>query len=113
MPLRARMKWICCVSKPSRNLPMKLLTAIPIYNEERHLEGVLREVRRYSPHILVINDGSTDRTAEILARQPDLTVLTHAHNRGYGAALVSAFTYAVEKDIDVLVTMDCDGQHEP
>jgi dolichol-phosphate mannosyltransferase len=92
---------------------MRVLTAIPVYNEERHLDEVLREVRRYSAQILVVNDGSTDGTADILARHPDVTVLTHPHNRGYGAALMSAFAYAVEQDIDVLITMDCDGQHEP
>ncbi len=92
---------------------MNVITAIPVYNEERHLLGVLDEVRRYTPNILVINDGSTDRTAELLARQPGLHVLTHPHNRGYGAALISAFAYTLEQDVDVLVTMDCDGQHEP
>jgi len=92
---------------------MKFVTAVPIYNEERHLEAVLDEVRRYSPHILVVNDGSTDRTGALLARQSDLSVITHPQNRGYGAALASAFRYAVESDYDVLVTMDCDGQHEP
>src|SRR5262245_51173133 len=92
---------------------MKFLTAIPVYNEERHLEGVLREVRRYGTDLLVVNDGSTDQTAALLARQEGLCVITHPHNRGYGAALISAFAYAVEQDIDVLVTMDCDGQHEP
>jgi dolichol-phosphate mannosyltransferase len=101
---------------------MKVLTAIPVYNEERHLEPILREVRRYSPDILVVNDGSTDRTAELLAQlaQSDgespggnLRVLTHPHNQGYGAALISAFRYAIEHNDDVLVTVDCDGQHEP
>ena len=92
---------------------MKLLTAIPVYNEARHLESVLAEVRRYSPEILVVNDGSTDGTAELLARQKGVTVLAHPQNRGYGAALMSAFGYAVAHDFDVLVTMDCDGQHEP
>jgi glycosyltransferase involved in cell wall biosynthesis len=93
---------------------MKLLTAIPIYNEERHLESVLQEVRRYSPHILIVNDGSTDGTAALLANQRDLSVITHEKNRGYGAALASAFDYALQKsDCDVLVTMDCDGQHQP
>src|SRR5438309_8933771 len=92
---------------------MKLLTAIPVYNEERHLEEVLHEVRRYSPDILVVNDGSTDRTGQLLARQEGLRVITHPHNRGYGAALISAFRYALQLDCDVLVTMDCDGQHEP
>jgi glycosyltransferase involved in cell wall biosynthesis len=92
---------------------MKRLTAIPVYNEQRHLEGVLDEVRRYSPDILVINDGSTDGTAEVLARQPDIHVVTHPQNRGYGGALISACAYALDHGADVLVTMDCDGQHEP
>jgi dolichol-phosphate mannosyltransferase len=92
---------------------MTFLTAIPVYNEERHLAGVLREVRRYSPNILVVNDGSTDRTGELLAREEGLTVITHPQNRGYGAALISAFAYTLQHGVDVLVTMDCDGQHEP
>jgi len=92
---------------------MKYLTAIPVYNEERHVRDVLTEVRKYSPHILVINDGSTDRTAELLAQEPGIHVLTHPTNRGYGAAIVSAFQYTLFHDYDLLVTMDCDGQHEP
>lgn len=108
---------------------MKFLTAIPVYNEERHILDVLREVRRYSPHIVVVNDGSTDRTGQILAElansaclahasndepaQRTLDVVAHAGNRGYGAALISAFALALKQDVDVLVTIDCDGQHEP
>jgi dolichol-phosphate mannosyltransferase len=92
---------------------MHVLTAIPVYNEERYVEGVLAEVRKYSPRILVINDGSTDRTADLLARYPDLEVITHPRNRGYGAALMSAFDFALRQCVEVLVTMDCDGQHEP
>jgi dolichol-phosphate mannosyltransferase len=92
---------------------MHVLTAIPVYNEERHLQSVLDEVRRFSPHILVVNDGSTDSTADLLAQQQGIEVVTHPHNRGYGAALISAFAYAREQGFDVLVTMDCDGQHEP
>jgi dolichol-phosphate mannosyltransferase len=99
--------------RPGRLLAMKLLIAIPVYNEERHLEGVLGEVRRYSPDILIVNDGSTDRTAEILARQEGLHIVTHVQNRGYGAALSSAFSFTLGQQFDVLVTMDCDGQHEP
>jgi dolichol-phosphate mannosyltransferase len=92
---------------------MHLLTAIPVYNEERHLEAVLNEVRRYSPEILVINDGSTDRTAELLTRESGIRIVTHPQNRGYGAALSSAFSYALKHKFDCLITMDCDGQHEP
>jgi glycosyltransferase involved in cell wall biosynthesis len=92
---------------------MPVLTAIPIFNEERHLEDVLREVRRYSSDILVIDDGSTDRTPELLAGQEGIRVVTHPHNRGYGAALISAFEYVKQHPFDVLVTIDCDGQHQP
>ena len=92
---------------------MRWLTAIPIYNEANYVRAVLREVRRTSPEILVVNDGSTDGTGDLLAREPGLRVVTHPKNRGYGAALVSALRYAVDKRYDVLVTMDCDGQHEP
>jgi dolichol-phosphate mannosyltransferase len=92
---------------------MKVLTAIPVYNEERHLLDVLREVRRYTPHIVVVNDGSTDHTGQLLSQQSDLRIITHPQNSGYGAALASAFQYALHHGWDVLVTMDCDGQHEP
>jgi len=92
---------------------MRVLTAIPVYNEERSVEAVLHEVRRYSPHILVVNDGSTDGTPEKLAGESGIEIITHAKNSGYGAALVSAFNYTLRHDYDVLVTMDCDGQHEP
>jgi dolichol-phosphate mannosyltransferase len=97
---------------------MRWLTAIPVYNEEAHLLHVLREVRRYSEDVLVVNDGSTDGTGRLLAEYqktecPGLRIITHAHNRGYGAALISAFAEAVRLGLDVLVTMDCDGQHEP
>jgi dolichol-phosphate mannosyltransferase len=107
---------------------MKVWTAIPVYNEERHLLSVLSQVQRYCADILVVNDGSTDQTAGLLRRlrrsgwprtasgteQPGtLRIITHAKNRGYGAALISAFEAALEAGVDVLVTMDCDGQHEP
>src|SRR4051794_16660921 len=92
---------------------MRFLLAIPVYNEERHVERVLAEVRRYAGHVVVIDDGSTDGTAALLAKQDGVEVITHPRNRGYGAALVSAFGHALARDYEVLVTMDCDGQHEP
>ncbi|HEY1186075.1 MAG TPA: glycosyltransferase family 2 protein [Gemmata sp.] len=92
---------------------MRVLTAIPVYNEARHVRSVLAEVRQYTPDILVVNDGSTDGTAELLDREPHLARVDHPQNRGYGAALISAFDFARDSDFDVLVTMDCDGQHQP
>lgn len=92
---------------------MKLLTAIPVYNEEHNLEAALSEVRKHVSDILVVNDGSTDRTSELLSRQKDLHIITHRHNLGYGGAIISAMAYAIAHGYDVLVTTDCDGQHEP
>lgn len=94
-------------------MPFRLLTALPVFNEESHIEGVLAEVRRYSDDILVVDDGSSDRTPELLEKMTDINVITHEKNQGYGAALRSAFQYAVEQGYDVLVTIDCDGQHQP
>src|SRR5262245_2125946 len=101
-----------CGPTPAR-CRMKILTAIPVYNEERPLLSVLHEVRRYSPQVLVVDDGSTDGTGELLQAQTDLELVRHPRNRGYGAALSSAFRYLLGTDYDVLITMDCDGQHEP
>lgn len=90
-----------------------MLTALPVYNEESHLERVLGQVVRQADDVLVVDDGSTDRTAELLASREDVRVVTHDPNRGYGAALRTAFCYAKKHRYDVLVTIDCDGQHEP
>jgi len=92
---------------------MRWLTAIPVYNEARHVAQVIARVREYSPEILVVDDGSTDGTARLLDAEPGLLRVTHPRNRGYGAAIATAFEFAVARDYDVLVTMDCDGQHEP
>ncbi len=91
----------------------KFLTALPVYNEESHVAHVLEQVREYSPDVLVIDDGSKDGTARELSRFPWVRVVSHPRNLGYGAALKSAFDHAARSDFDVLVTIDCDGQHEP
>ncbi len=89
------------------------LVALPVFNEQPHVSEVLDHVLRFSRDVLVVDDGSTDGTADLLAARDDVAVLTHERNRGYGAALQSAFDYAVEHRYDVLVTIDCDGQHQP
>jgi dolichol-phosphate mannosyltransferase len=91
----------------------RVLTAIPVYNEAKHVNGVLDEVLRYSEHVLVVNDGSTDGTTELLQKRHDVQVVNHVKNQGYGAGLRTAFQYAIEHGYDYLVTIDCDGQHQP
>lgn len=93
---------------------LRVLTALPVHNEERHVVEVLHEVARYADDILVVDDGSRDRTPELLASlKPRIDSVRHETNRGYGAALKTAFERAVAGGYDVLVTIDCDGQHEP
>lgn len=94
-------------------MPRRVLTALPVYNEEGHILPVLEQVRESAKEILVVDDGSSDKTPELLARRTDLQIITHETNRGYGAALRSAFLFALEQGYDILVTIDCDGQHEP
>ncbi|QEH33270.1 Undecaprenyl-phosphate mannosyltransferase [Aquisphaera giovannonii] len=92
---------------------MRYLTAIPVHNEEKHLESVLREVVRHAEHVLVVDDGSTDRTPELLRDFREVEVIRHPRNLGYGAGLRTAFRRTVDAGYDGLVTLDCDGQHEP
>jgi dolichol-phosphate mannosyltransferase len=92
---------------------MKCLVAIPVFNEEEHVPRVLDAVSRHADHILVINDGSTDATAEILRRQRVACVITHPENRGYGQSVIDALRFAACRGYDWVVTMDCDEQHEP
>jgi len=89
------------------------LAALPVYNEVGYVNQVLDEVLKYAPDVLAVNDGSSDGTDELLDRRTDISVVHHDKNRGYGAALKTAFRYAIEEGYEVLVTLDCDGQHQP
>ncbi len=91
----------------------RFLTALPVFNEARYVDRVLDEVVQFAPHVLVVDDGSTDGTAGRLAARDDVCVVTHPQNRGYGAALRTAFDYAIHREFGVVVTIDCDGQHQP
>jgi dolichol-phosphate mannosyltransferase len=93
--------------------PVRFLTALPVYNEAAHVNAVLDEVVQHASDVLVVDDGSSDATPDRLAARRDIKVVRHAENRGYGAALKSAFDYAIHFHYDLLVTIDCDGQHEP
>ena len=92
---------------------MAFLVGIPVYNEEEHLTHVISEVMRYTRHILVVDDGSSDATPELLGHIRGIDVLKHATNRGYGASLIDIFAYACRGGYEYVVTMDCDDQHEP
>jgi dolichol-phosphate mannosyltransferase len=92
---------------------MRILTAIPVYNEQDHIEPILREVLKFAGDVLVVDDGSTDGTPDQLAKFPEIQTVRHPKNRGYGAGLQTAFRQTIDGKYDGLVTLDCDGQHEP
>jgi len=91
----------------------RVLTALPVYNEARHIPDVLPAVAAHSQDVLVVDDGSRDETPNVLRSFPEVRSVRHERNQGYGAALRTAFRYGREHGYDALVTIDCDGQHEP
>lgn len=92
---------------------MRYLVAIPVFNEARTLLTVLRLVQAYARDILVVDDGSTDRTPQIMRAEKGVFRIRHPDNRGYGQSLSDAFRFAICREYDWLITMDCDEQHEP
>jgi glycosyltransferase involved in cell wall biosynthesis len=87
---------------------------VPSFNEAGVIESVLDDIRvRFDGVVIVVDDGSTDGTSELLAVREDLTVFQHEANMGYGQALIDGFTHANDLGCKRVVTMDADGQHEP
>jgi glycosyltransferase involved in cell wall biosynthesis len=91
---------------------MKVFVVVPAYNEEKRIGEVVRSLRHYADRIIVVDDGSADRTAAA-ADQAGAEVLAHAINRGQGAALRTGTLWALEQGADAVVHLDADGQHDP
>jgi glycosyltransferase involved in cell wall biosynthesis len=87
-----------------------LAVVIPAYNEERFIGSVVIKARKFADSVIVIDDGSTDGTAEI-ARLAGAIVICHENNRGKGAALNSGFQKARELGVQAVAVLDGDGQH--
>ncbi|MDD2309815.1 MAG: glycosyltransferase family 2 protein [Desulfuromonadaceae bacterium] len=84
---------------------------IPAYNAEKTLLAVVREALEHGLPVAVVDDGSTDDTAGLLAGLP-VTLLRHGHNLGKGAALKTGFGWSIASGFDAVVTVDADGQHD-
>lgn len=91
---------------------MRICVIIPAYNEEKAIQDLVISVKKYAPDILVINDGSTDKTEE-LAKAAGAVVLTFKNNAGKGKVVKDGFDYALQNNYDAVIMMDADGQHSP
>lgn len=90
----------------------EIAVIIPCLNEGSTIGPLVREVRRYLPHVLVVNDGSTDATAHD-AGQAGAIVLNHITPQGKGACLRAGFAAALEHGYSWALALDGDGQHSP
>jgi glycosyltransferase involved in cell wall biosynthesis len=88
----------------------KQIIVIPAYNEEATVAQVVRDAVRAADVVVVVDDGSRDRTSA-LAAEAGAVVVRHAVNRGLGGALGTGIAAAVKLGADAVVTMDADGQH--
>lgn len=95
-----------------KSLKPKILVIIPAFNEEASIASVLKDLRKYVPEadIVVVNDGSRDRTAHI-ASEFGVTVVDHPFNMGIGATMQTGYKYARQNGFDITVQVDADGQH--
>lgn len=90
---------------------MKTLIIIPCYNHGKHLPSVISDVRRYCSDVLVVDDGSTDNSTQVINKINHIEVIEHTINRGKGAALKTGFRYALDNNYAAVITLDADGQH--
>jgi len=97
------------------------LILIPIYNEQKYIFNVLRNVRKYSTEdLLIINDGSIDESKDIVEEiascaklKGKIVIINHPENEGYGKSLIDGINFARDNNYQYLLTLDCDEQHEP
>ncbi len=92
----------------------KICVVMPTYNNGGTLHDVVERVLTHCNHVIVVNDGCTDNSSEILASFGNqITVVDYGKNRGKGYALKQGFQKAKEQGFDYVITIDSDGQHFP
>ncbi len=91
---------------------MGIICVIPAFNEERTIEEVVQQAKKYVDEVIVVDDGSTDCTLK-KAEEAGSRTIRHKKNMGKGAALRTGISAALRRRADIIVTMDGDGQHDP
>jgi glycosyltransferase involved in cell wall biosynthesis len=101
-------------TKKNNILEKKWCVIIPTYNNEKTLDKVVSDVLLVCSDVIIVNDGSTDKTSEILETYiGNVSILTHSRNKGKGKSLKDAFNFAINKGFEYAITIDSDGQHYP
>ena len=88
-----------------------IVVIVPTYNNEKTLKQVIDDIKDYTNNIIVVNDGSTDSTSEILNQIKDIEVISYPKNKGKGYALKQGLLKAKQLEFKYAVTIDSDGQH--
>jgi glycosyltransferase involved in cell wall biosynthesis len=90
---------------------VSVFVVVPAYNESEVIGQVVEALKRDYPHVVVVDDGSTDNTREV-ARAAGALVLRHVINRGQGAAIQTGIDFSLQSGASHIVTFDADGQHD-
>lgn len=93
-------------------MSLRSCVVIPAYNAAKTLEPLIRQMTQLGLDVVVVNDGSTDDTAQVATASGAL-VISHLGNQGKGSALRAGFAFALQAGYDAVVTVDSDGQHDP
>ena len=91
---------------------MRTCTIIPTYNESNAIGDIIQQIRQQGREVVVIDDGSTDTTAQI-SQKYGAVVLRNLNNQGKGFSLIRGLQYVLDNNFDAAITMDGDGQHSP
>ena len=86
---------------------------IPTFNNEKTIGKVVKETLCFCDDVIVVNDGCTDSTAQIIGEIDNITVVAYSQNRGKGYALQQGFRKALSMGFAYAITLDADGQHKP
>jgi glycosyltransferase involved in cell wall biosynthesis len=108
----SKMTMECQMNSKTQMRPARVIAAIPCYNEEQFIGNVIRRASRYVDQVIVVDDGSSDRTAEV-AEAAGAIVVRHEVNKGPGGAYKTCLKVARDNGVEVLITLDGDEQHDP
>ncbi len=100
------------IKKMNPKIPNNIFVVIPAYNEEKRIEKVIENTKKYVQNIIVVDDGSKDNTPNT-AKKCNTTVIRHIINLGKGSALRTGCDYAIKQGADKIIVLDADTQHQP